>query len=140
MEIDSPVRAPSSEATIMCTPLNRTSSATGPLRQQSSPADLNIQSQPADKKFEQCLLKLLDSAAAAPTNWKIVARQLGVEETPIQQIAAENHQNTKEAFYQVMLYWRCKEGKEATPQKLITALTEMKLKKVIEDYEKYLDW
>ena len=139
MEIDSPVRAPSSEAT-MCTPLNPTSPATGPLRQQSSPADLNLQSQPADKKFQQCLLKLLPSAAAAPTNWKIVARQLGVEETPIQQIAAENHQDTKEAFYQAMLYWRRKEGKEATPQKLITALTEMKLKKVIEDYEKYLDW
>lgn len=113
--------------------------ATQPLRQQSSPADLNLQLQPADN-FQRCLLKLQNTPAL--TKWKTIVRQLGVGDTQINRIVAENQQDPAEAFYQAMLHWYNKEGKDATSQKLINALEETQLRKVIEDFKNggYFNW
>lgn len=128
------MRAPSLAATTPSISL-----ATQPLRQQSSPADLNLQLQPADN-FQRCLLKLQNTPAL--TKWKTIVRQLGVGDTQINRIVAENQQDPAEAFYQAMLHWYNKEGKDATSQKLINALEETQLRKVIEDFKKggYFNW
>ena len=124
------MRAPSSEVNPPFSP--SVSLATQPLRQQSSPADLNLQSQPADN-FQRCLLKLQNTPAL--TKWKTIVRHLGVGDTQIKRIVAENQQDPTEAFYQAMLHWYNKEGKDATSQKLIDALEETQLKKVVQDFK-----
>ena len=121
------MRAPSSEVNPSLSP--SISLAMQPLRQQSSPAD---QSQPADN-FRHCFLKLQDTPAL--TKWKNIVRRLGVKDTQINRIVEENKQDPAEAFYQTMLHWYNKEGKDATSQKLIDALEETQLKKVVEDFK-----
>lgn len=115
------MRASSSEANPPFSP--SVSLATQPLRQQSSPAD----------NFRRCLLKLQNTPAL--TKWKTIVRHLGVGDTPIDRIAEENKQDPTEAFYQAILHWYNKEGKDATPQKLIDALEETQLKKVVQDFK-----
>ena len=115
------MRAPSSEANPPFTP--SVSLATQPLRQQSSP----------DDNFRCCLLKLQNTPAL--TQWKTIVRHLGVGDTQIKRIVAENQQDPTEAFYQAMLHWYNKEGKDATSQKLIDALEETQLKKVVQDFK-----
>ena len=122
------MRAPSSEANPPFSP--SVPLATQTLRQHSSPADLNLQSQPADN-FRRCLLKLQKTPAL--TKWKTIVRHLGVEEAQIDRIAEENKQDPTEAFYKAMLHWYNKEANDATPQKLIDALEETQLKKVVQD-------
>ena len=124
------MRTPSSEANPPLSP------STQPLQQQSSPAD---RSQRVDN-FRRCLLKLQNSPALK--EWKTIVRQLGVKEAQIIRIVAENQQDPAETFYQAMLHWYNKEGKVATSQKLIDALEETQLKKVVEDFETdgYFNW
>ena len=128
VEIDSPVKAPSSAAT---TPLSPTSPAAGPLRQQSSSG--------VPRKFQICALELQKSNAFR--EWKNIVRRLGVEEHEIDRIEAENKQKPTEAFYQTMLHWYNK-GEEATSQHLITALEKTRLRKVVDDFKAdgYFDW
>ena len=128
------MRAPSSGPNPPLSP--SISLATQPLQQQSSPAD---RFQRVDK-FRRCLLKLQNSPALK--KWKTIVRQLGVEEAQIIRIVAENQQDPAEAFYQAMFHWYNKEGKDATSQKLIDALEETQLRKVIEDFKTdgYFNW
>lgn len=67
--------------------------------------------------------------------WKNVVRRLGVEDAQIDRLSMENKQDPTEAFYQTMLHWYNKEGKNATSEKLINALEETQLKKVVEDFK-----
>ena len=125
MEIDSPMKAPSSAAT---TPLSPTSPTARPLRQQSVP-----------HKFRECVLELQTTAALK--DWKNIARRLGVEDPEIDRIEAIYKQDPAEAFYQTMLHWYNK-GEEATSQHLITALEKTRLRKVVDDFKArgYFDW
>ena len=126
MESDSPVKGSSSAAT---TPLNSGSQAIAHLlRQQSSPAALNCSQ--TDERFRNCIMDLQQSAAVK--NRKNIGRRLGLDDPDIDRIEEEYKNDPNEAFYRIMQKWRQKEGKAATPQKLIDALKKEDLNNVAE--------
>lgn len=67
--------------------------------------------------------------------WKNIVRHLGVKDAQIDRISMENKDDPTEAFYRTMLHWYNTEGKNATSEKLIDALEETQLKKVVQDFK-----
>lgn len=55
--------------------------------------------------------------------WKILGRELKVEESKLAQLEVDYQQDTYEKAYQMLLHWRQKRDDQATYQILFNALT-----------------
>ena len=61
------------------------------------------------------------------TDWKALARALGLSRTDIAAIEYDNHLSLKDQIYEFFHKWRQQEGKNASIQKLVSGLIAEKL-------------
>ena len=69
---------------------------------------------------------------AAVSQWRHIARRLGISDVTITKLASDNPNDLDEVFHQMMITWKGQEGDKATNEKLVKALTKLKLQDVID--------
>ena len=71
-------------------------------------------------------------ATSAVSKWKHIARWLDISDITITKLASDNPNDLGEVFHQMMITWKGQEGDKATNEKLVKALTKLKLQDVID--------
>ena len=69
--------------------------------------------------------------------WKKVSRELGVDDATIDNICKEEDKQS-ERCHQAILSWKKRSGKDATVEKMITALESVNLKDLAEKLAEHL--
>ena len=78
---------------------------------------------------------LMELSRQVGTNWKMVARRLGITDTEIDEIE-HDYRKLRDQSYQAFRIWVDKNGgfAEAEPNEIKTALLDFQLKRIAEDF------
>ena len=87
---------------------------------------------------EQCQKAFLWLAGEVTTNWKFIARRLGVRESDIDYIDHKYDRDSIEKVYQMLMRW-VQTNKEVKPSQLINALEQQNLQRVACELLQHVD-